>query len=404
MSDEEEISEVFFDLANTPSISYRCHSGSQDSNDGDVNVNGRCCLHFTATEGAGIVKKGKKVTAPASSDIKSSHEYHRHGIELVIVQNADSKSGSVQHTGKVVWETAYILSSFFEHVAWNLREESFRCKRRTRSNVNLGHHGGNRKKCRGSKSSSEKNVSSYLGNVLEVGAGCGLLGLVLAYSGPSSALKNHPDDVNPAKLVNGVKKNAENLWDKMADSVILTEAAEVIKNLTKNVQFNADRVKRIREYLEEDNKKRTEAGDDSSNKKRERENRVAVQSKILRWDKYIEDLPDVLASLSPDEGGETDSENRFDTIVGTDVIFSPDLVRPLLETLSAASDRTTTVYLCVQERCEESHALFLKLTPGYFTELDDMSDELKRTPGFCGEAAVDMDCVLLRLRGVIPKA
>jgi predicted nicotinamide N-methyase len=183
-------------------------------------------------------------------------------------------------TGGVIWETSYYLSLYLEH-----------------NQLPLGSH------------------------VLEVGSGCGLLGLVLACH------KNH---------------------------VVLTECNETLPVLVRNVEGSASTL--------------TRAGGSAS-------------AQLLRWE-CSEDRSRL-------------HRQDFDVIVGTDVIFDQDKVRPLLETMHSLTHEGTVVFLCFQERCSAAHAEILKFSPVYFSSVQNLSAELSATEGCSG--AGDLDCWLLRL-------
>jgi predicted nicotinamide N-methyase len=84
----------------------------------------------------------------------------------------------------------------------------------------------------------------------------------------------------------------------------------------------------------------------------------------------------------------------FDVIVGTDVIFNTTLVEPLLKLLWSVAHANTTVWLCMQERCPDAHAVLMDKVSVYF-DMRDMSSHLAAAPG-CKSAA-ELECFLLRL-------
>lgn len=189
------------------------------------------------------------------------------------------------HTGGIVWETSYLLTCYL----LQLRKD--------------------------------------FGRVLEVGAGCGLLGQVLAASG----------------------------WIK---SVAMTEMDDVISNLQSNLRQNPSILRKCSVHK-------------------------------LDWLDYKKDAVDAL------------KKHSFDTIIGTDVVFSPCLVRPLLKTLQYMSHKDSVVYLCLQIRCEDSHKLLLKKAEKYGWKLQDISQDLVRIPDCSWGLA--MGCFLLKLTPVVPK-
>lgn len=200
-------------------------------------------------------------------------------------------SACQSHTGGIVWETSYLLANFLLY------------------------------------------QKQKLGKVLEVGAGCGLLGQVLSLSGYCS--KKHP--------------------------VVLTECQPVLKNLEHNVQRN--------QKLFSDAK------------------HPPPTAHELDWTKL--DQLEVAGDehhLKP---------HSFDTIVGTDVLFSTSLVEPLLRTLKKMTNSKSTVWLCLQIRCQDSHNLFLEKAPEFGFILENVRDSLNEIPDCRWGLA--MDCHLLKL-------
>jgi predicted nicotinamide N-methyase len=212
----------------------------------------------------------------------------RNARDWVISARQDSSASSGDHTGKIVWETSYLLLNFLL--------------------------------ARGDK----------LGKILEVGAGCGLLGQVLAAS-------------------------------KYAKKVVLTECDAVMENLERNVERNESVLA----------------------KKKDKPLAVARQ---LNWLSPRKDMARFPKDLQ---------EHSFDTIVGTDVVYTPSLVEPLLSTLRIMAHDKTIVYLCLQIRCEDSHKLLLRLASEHHWKVDDISQELSSMPS-CSWG-LDMECKLLKL-------
>lgn len=187
-------------------------------------------------------------------------------------------------TGGVVWETSYFLATYFER-------------------------------------SGDMPKSGT--NVLEVGAGCGLLGLVIAHHGCH---------------------------------VVSTESAETIAVLRANVDANQNTVIR---------------------------SGGSIAAEILHW------------QIDGDRA--LIGQRKFDVVVGTDVVFDKALVEPLLATMHHFCHSSTSVWLCVQERCALAHAELLRLAPKYFAEVQNLSKALSTTPG-CASAG-RLECWLLRLSG-----
>ena len=144
---------------------------------------------------------------------------------------------------------------------------------------------------------------------------------------------------------------------KLSSKVVVTEANEALPNLQNNIDRNKVSLKKAPD----------------------------IDVMQLRWDYSDEDIV---------AGGSMVSKS-FDCIVGTDVIFRKDLVRPLLKTLHRLSDSSTDVFICVQERCSEAHAEFLRIVIKYFS-LVDRTKDLLRTPG-CEWGVSDLDSQLFVL-------
>ena len=209
------------------------------------------------------------------------------------------------HTGGIVWETAYLLAGYLK------------CK---------------------------SNGVKSLGKVLEVGSGCGMLGIILAAS-------------------------------RMAKQVVMTETTEVIPNLEENLALN------MKSKKEEDQDHNYTYACCTPDK---------ISVRQLRWDEFEKDILECQADKSSDL-----DPHSFDTIIGTDVIFSTSLVKPLLKTLREMSHAGTHIYLCVQIRCADSHALLLKKASKYGLAVEDCTDDLNEIPEL--KWGLAMDCIILHL-------
>lgn len=183
--------------------------------------------------------------------------------QIVIQQDVNATT----HTGGIVWETSYLLLNY-------LRE-------------------------------THRSRRPYE-RLLEIGAGCGLVGL-------------------------GAHKTGT-----IAKQVIITETREVMTNLLANRNLN---------YPEK-------TKDDS------------LQICELDWNSHIVDCKK--ANIR---------KHSIDCVVGTDVVFSTILVEPLLKTMKYLSHKETVGYLCLQERCKDSHALLLKKAKDYGFHIEDISSE-----------------------------
>lgn len=91
----------------------------------------------------------------------------------------------------------------------------------------------------------------------------------------------------------------------------------------------------------------------------------------------------------------------YDTILGTDVLFAPHLVEPLLKTMHALSHAHTKIYLCLQIRCPTSHQKLLDMCSSEnnnnnrLFDLEDITNELMELPS-C-KWGIELECYLFRL-------
>ena len=158
--------------------------------------------------------------------------------------------------------------------------------------------------------------------------------------------------------------------------VVMTETTEVLPNLVNNMNLNIDN-----RGIDPHMNSRPEAPLETK----------SISVRRLRWDKVKED---VHACKQDDDSHDLQSHS-FDTIVGTDVVFSTKLVKPLLKTLKKMSHSKTIIYLCLQIRCADSHALLLKKAAKYGFECIDYTDELKEMPVYSW--GLELECKILRL-------
>ena len=234
---------------------------------------------------------------------------------MVVTVHQDIKSCG-NHTGGIVWETSYLLLNYLLNL------------------LNRNDHDKNDHRRR-------------LGNVLEVGSGCGLVGLVLAASG----------------------------W---FTKVVLTEADEVLPNLKFNLECFHQTMDSIQKKKRRNNKKHK-----VNEKNVNLLSKTSISVQRLDWRTFE---ADATGDLLP---------HSFDLIVGTDVVFVPSLVEPLLQTLQFMSHDATVVYLCVQIRCPDSHELLLQKAVDYQWSVQDVSqEEFSKTPECVWGLA--MECHLLR--------
>ena len=201
------------------------------------------------------------------------------------------------HTGGVVWETAYLLLGYLL---------------------------------------LQKQRQSSLGRLVEVGAGCGLLGIALAVA-------------------------------NRATDVTLTEVDQVLPLLKNNLECNQTLLKTC-----------------------------PCRAVALDWTNYRDQAQ--AASLQA---------HSVDTIVGTDVVFSPSLVEPLWQTLDYLAHERTVIYICVQIRCAVSHQLLLDQASNYRFLVQDITHDTEKDDEDDGEErailprwAQDLECFLFRIQRV----
>ena len=113
-----------------------------------------------------------------------------------------------------------------------------------------------------------------------------------------------------------------------------------------------------------------------------------MSARILRWDNLECDLP---------VGGDDLRSHSFDTIVGTDVVFSTKLVEPLLRTIEMLSHSETVAYLCLQERCADAHAMFVSRAKHYF-DVEDWSERLCDVSECDWGNALECKLIVLKMR------
>lgn len=299
---------VFQDYASSLSLGQNEPHGEDDGND--------AASVFFELANAELI--GYRVANNSSSTQKDD-------AMVIIKQHSDAKA----HTGGIIWETSYMLANFLSS--------------KFGSNTDRNKVDGER--------------DYPLGKTLEIGAGCGMLGLILATT-------------------------------KLATRVVMTEAAEVMDILTENVDQNV-----AEPEATSNERKRIHGTNYMPSCPKE-----CVSVRRLRWDCLEED---VLAVTDTSLAQENDLKpNSFDTIVGTDVVFSPSLVCPLLETIKlmahkkdAQSTKATRIYLCLQIRCADSHSLLFSEAHKYGLEVIDVTEELTT---FCPWAE-ELECLLLKI-------
>ena len=128
----------------------------------------------------------------------------------------------------------------------------------------------------------------------------------------------------------------------------------------------------------------------------------------MRWDHLNTDIQASAESSSTTTDSSHDIKpHSFDTILGTDVVFSPSLVRPLLKTIAKMARkrksyqrRNTLFHLCLQIRCNDSHALLFSEAGRYGLEVMDRSEELNIGNCVWG---LEFECMLLQMNVVKKK-
>jgi Lysine methyltransferase len=309
---------------------------------------------------------------------------------VVTVKQYLESAGNV-HTGGIVWETSYLLATYL------LLTSNYSDTALQHPSITSASQETNRRKI-----------------VVEVGAGCGLLGLVLAASatrkntrpsstgsppiyskrkrkaaGPVDPVRLYQDHsslskMTPEQHLNGERQQQlvettleRTLTEKVAlekyacrMEFILTETSVVVPQLVHNIGLNQQRFARH------------PAGPS-----------VMVRAAALDWEFFERDA--AAAGIEP---------HSCHHVVGTDVIFSPRFVIPLLQTLDfllafsqsdpADESAVPTIHLCVQIRCADSHEMFFRLaeTRFKFRVQDLTSDALELCPW-----SRELDCLVYRL-------
>ncbi|KAG7365403.1 lysine methyltransferase [Nitzschia inconspicua] len=298
--DEIDVSsDVFFQLANAPLVSYRLPS--------------------------------TLIGAKKNEDARDSEIPLHRPNEIVIVQ--DVEGAAQKHTGGIVWETAYLL---LEYLLCQLK-----------SNVGIDNS---------EIDNGQPNVFSFLQrkhsnrstSIVEVGAGCGMLGLTLHRALELAVNQNNLEGNKPCR-------------------VILTETNEVMDNLRRNFHRNCPTEK-----------------DDNISPSYDPSFPPAVSVFELDWTSYQEHCQD--AGMDA---------HSVDLILGTDVVFSTRFVEPLLQTMEYLCHENGMAILCLQERCPDSHALLLDKANKYGFVIEDISERVFDDYSCC-RFGRDLDCKLLQ--------
>jgi hypothetical protein len=223
-----------------------------------------------------------------------------------------------EHTGGIVWETSFLLLDYLLQL-----------------------------KSPSTLTSTEQYQP--LGRTIEVGAGCGLLGQVLAAANCSS-------------------------------DMIVTETEQVLVNLQANLERNST------------------VGTSSSSS--------PIRACCLDWEHYERDaaanniLPHSCDTIL---GTDVLFATRFvrpllQTLQYLSIAPSPlasdDTSASAIET-DTETTKTVNIYLCVQIRCAASHELFLEEAPSFGFDVHDISDECFAVPS-CAWGR-DLECKVFRM-------
>lgn len=279
----------------------------QDLPDNDVPDDGGVANVFFELANAPLVgyriSKTKKKEGSSNKDTATSSPTV---MELQIRQDVGACGN---HTGGIVWETSYLLLTYLQAIH-ETSSEKYPCGRVT----------------------------------VEVGAGCGLLGLGIYHA-------------------------------SLARTVVLTETEEVLPNLQRNVEKNR--------YPSKGQK-------GESDDMREKRRTSRLHACTLDWTNVEEDCRKVTRTTKDC----LLEAHSVDTIVGTDVVFSTRFVEPLLKTLRYLAHSKTKILLCLQERCKDSHAMLLDKASAHQLQVSDISREVTQVPG-C-QWGEELDCCILQ--------
>jgi hypothetical protein len=218
-----------------------------------------------------------------------------------------------EHTGGIVWETSFLLLDYLLQL----------------------------------KSTSTEQYQS-LGRTIEVGAGCGLLGQVLAAANCSS-------------------------------NMIVTETEQVLVNLQANLDCN------------------------STTKVDTTATTSPIRACCLDWEYFERDaaanniLPHSCDTIL---GTDVLFATRFvrpllQTLQFLSIAPSPSPSNTPASAIATELTKTVNIYLCVQIRCAASHELFLEEAPSFGFDVHDISDECFAVPS-CAWGR-DLECKVFRM-------
>jgi predicted nicotinamide N-methyase len=213
-----------------------------------------------------------------------------------------------------------------------------------------------------------------LGRVLEVGAGCGLLGQCLA---ATAAIKNQQQQQQR-------KNQQQNTMSLSFKAVVMTDVEPVLNNLRQNVQSNLPILKQQTSNCTGpshvlDSKQIAVIGHDKLD---------SIQVCELDWtdiDRCVQSSNGLL------------QQHTYDVVVGTDILFAPHLAIPLLRTIQWATHKGSVVYICVHQRCSKTHEIFQSQSNKYDLIVEDISDEVySKYPSI--QWGKQLECILFRIK------
>jgi len=150
--------------------------------------------------------------------------------------------------------------------------------------------------------------------------------------------------------------------------VILTETDEVMDNLRSNFEHN---------YPPRHNSPNSSTINNTISSS-------LLSVNELDWTRYKQDC--IKAQID---------SHSVDYIVGTDVVFSTRFVVPMLEAMQYLSHKDTVIYLCLQERCKDSHQLLLMEAIKYGFHIHDISQQVFDDTPSCNFGHA-LECKLLK--------
>jgi hypothetical protein len=313
-ADADVVSNVFFELANAPSVSYRLEAPQSP----------RSPAPIRSSKDEGENDKIDNSATEPTNDVDATTIKKTPASNTIVIQQ-DVLGAAQTHTGGIVWETSYLLLNYLlSSTEWL-------------SACNTGTANASR-------------------TVLEIGAGCGMLGLSLHKA-----------------FELGIIGDSDKGSAFSSSRVVVTETNEVMDNLRKNFEQN---------YPLPSSEGSTTTTGWVTNLQA---HRLSVEE--LDWTRCKEDC-----SRAKIEA------RSVDCIVGTDVVFSTRFVQPMLETMQFLSHPHTVIYLCLQERCKDSHKLLLGEATNYGFCVEDISEAVYNDEALahsCGFGRT-LECKLLK--------